>query len=169
MYSADPPTPVASPASRRCASTLLSPVSLGTALPPSPAGPGAGAAPEESLAGTRTPIRLFGSARVAPRYQGGVMLGVEVADVQPGSFWERIGVRSGDLIFEANGERIDDPEASIALLRSLEGAQALRIWVRGADGRERYLLYDAPLEEAAPRSGTAPPAAPAPRQRGRAG
>jgi len=101
-------------------------------------------APEESIAEKRTQIRLFESAKVIPRYQGDVMLGVSIDRVRPGSFWELVGFRSGDVIFEANGQRIDNPEASIELMNSLSEAEMLRIWVRGADGRDRFLTYDVP-------------------------
>ncbi len=99
---------------------------------------------DEALEEKRTQTRLFAAARVRPIYDNDDLLGVRIVGVTEGSFWDDVGVRSGDVILEANGELMDTPEASVRLMDSLANAYEIILRVRGEDGRERMLEYQTP-------------------------
>jgi len=109
-----------------------------------PAGHTVEAGDEQALEESRTQTRLFGDARVKALYDNQTLRGVEITGVREGSFWERLGVRDGDVVLEVNGEPVDDPEASILLMNSLSRSEILSLRVRSLDGDERYLEYRMP-------------------------
>ena len=100
----------------------------------------------ETLEEKRDPIRLYGTAKVAAKYDVDQLLGITISHIQPGSFWAMVGFRDGDFILEANGELMDDPNTSVAFMNSMHDAPEIRVRVRGADDVERTLLYNAPRE-----------------------
>jgi type II secretory pathway component PulC len=105
------------------------------------------ALPEETIVPIkelRTPFRLYGSARVSALYDRHEFRGVRVEEVDEGSLWELIGVRSGDLVVEFNGERVDNPAAGVQLMNALARDESLRLRVRGTDGLERLLDFRFP-------------------------
>jgi general secretion pathway protein C len=48
-------------------------------------------------------------ARIRPHFSGKRLIGIQVTDIHPGSIYERIGLRSGDIIKEINGHRVNSP------------------------------------------------------------
>lgn len=92
----------------------------------------------------RTFLRLFEDAQVRPTYQNRAPIGVQIFDVGKGSFWETLGLRTGDLITEMNHEPIDSPEASVDLLRYVGNAPIVHLKVHALDGRDRQISWDAP-------------------------
>ena len=97
-----------------------------------------------SLAEKRTQPALFSTAKVTAVYAGHDVRGVRVQNVGPDSFWHMVGVRSGDVVTDYNGVRIDTPTAMLALLNSMEGDSVIRLRVRGTDEDKRTLYYSAP-------------------------
>ena len=100
----------------------------------------------ETLEEKRDPIRLYGTAKVAAKYDIDQLLGITITNIQPGSFWEMVGFRDGDFILEANGELMDNPNTSVAFMNSMHDAPEVIVRVRGADDVERTLLYTAPRD-----------------------
>jgi C-terminal processing protease CtpA/Prc len=98
----------------------------------------------ETLAALRTPIRLYGTAKVSAVYEVYDFLGVRLEEIEPGSFWEILGVKEGDVVVEVHGEPLDDPSVGVALIKSLSQDSEVKIRVRGADGSQRYLQFTAP-------------------------
>lgn len=90
----------------------------------------------------RNPATLFSQARMLPKYENGQMTGLQLNAIQPGSLWEQVGIQSGDTVTMFNGQRIDSPESSAAVLKQLTEARSLNVVVQGADGRERTLTYE---------------------------
>lgn len=101
---------------------------------------------EETLEEKRDPIRLYGAAKVKPRYDNEQLLGISITSIEPGSFWEMVGFREGDFIIEANGELMDDPNTSVAFMNAMQDAPEVIVRVRGTDEIERTLVYNAPDE-----------------------
>jgi membrane-associated protease RseP (regulator of RpoE activity) len=101
---------------------------------------------DRALSEPRRQVRLFGGANVKPLYDSSYrkIIGIQVNNVRPGSFWQTLGIRSGDVIVELNGERIDNTEAGNKLITSLGQERVLHLRVQGADGKERYLDYITP-------------------------
>ncbi len=100
--------------------------------------------PEASLAEMRMQPTLFSTAKGTAVYEGHDVRGVRVDRVGAGSFWDIVGVRSGDVVVAYNGVRIDTATAMLALLNSLEQDSVIRLRVRGDDEEERTLYYSAP-------------------------
>jgi len=93
----------------------------------------------------RTPIRLYRDARVKPVYDlvTNRVEGVRILDVQPGSFWAEMGVRSHDVILEFNGSLVDSPASTVALMKAMSEGQVLSLRLRADDGEERFAEYRA--------------------------
>ena len=101
---------------------------------------------DKALSEPRRQVRLFGSANVKTVYDASYreIIGVQVNNVKPGSFWETLGIKNGDIIVEVNGRLIDNVEAGNNLMTFLGQEKVLHLRVRGADGKERYLDYITP-------------------------
>ena len=99
---------------------------------------------QEALSPERTPTRLYAEARVRPLYANEDLQGVQILGVAPGSFWDEVGFRDGDVVLEVNGELVDDPSASVYLMNSLSREYELILRVRGEDGYERILQHLSP-------------------------
>jgi general secretion pathway protein C len=82
----------------------------------------------------RNPANLFSQARILPKYEDGEMVGLQINAIKPGSFFEEVGIQSGDVITELNGIAIDDPQESAKILAEFSEATELDIGVRGPDG-----------------------------------
>jgi hypothetical protein len=108
--------------------------------------PGEALSPQEKLAESRTPMQLYGTAKVHVVYEKNYedIIGVGVDDVKPGSFWERIGARSGDIILKFNGKTVESPQATVDLLNLISRGRELQLTVRGADKKIRILEFVPP-------------------------
>lgn len=89
----------------------------------------------------RNPAELFSQARILPKYENGQMTGVQLNSIQPGSLFEEIGIRDGDVITQVNGIVVSSPQDSAALLRELTESNVFEVSVQGADGQPRTLSY----------------------------
>lgn len=89
----------------------------------------------------RNPAELFSQARILPKYENGAMTGVQVSSIQPGSLFEEIGIRDGDVVTEVNGIVVSSPQDSAALLQELTQSNQFEVTVLGADGQTRTLSY----------------------------
>ena len=84
----------------------------------------------------RDPSELLSQARVIPKYEQGQMVGLQVNAIKPGSLFQEIGLRDGDLITQFNGIAIDSPDQSARIFQELASAREFNVVVRGADGTE---------------------------------
>jgi general secretion pathway protein C len=87
-------------------------------------------APLEQLkqnAGGRSTATLYSQARIVPKWEDGKMVGVQLNQVKKGSLYEKIGIRSGDVITSLNGISIDSPQASSKLLSEFTQAKEFDI------------------------------------------
>lgn len=89
----------------------------------------------------RNPAELFSQARILPKYENGQMVGVQLNSIQPGSLFEEIGIRNGDVITQVNGIVVSSPQDSAALLRELSESSQFDVSVQGSDGEPRTLSY----------------------------
>ena len=89
----------------------------------------------------RNPAELFSQARILPKYENGQMTGVQLNSIQPGSLFEQIGIRNGDVITQVNGIVVSSPQDSAKLLSELTSANQFEVGVVGVDGQTRTLSY----------------------------
>ncbi|MEE3332591.1 MAG: type II secretion system protein N [Myxococcota bacterium] len=84
--------------------------------------------------GGRSTATLYSQARIVPKWDEGQMVGVQLNQVKEGSLYEKIGIRSGDVITSLNGITIDSPQASSKLLTEFTNAKEFNVLM--LDGRE---------------------------------
>ena len=64
--------------------------------------------------------KVMMQAAAVPRYVNGRLHGFSLHDIEPGSVYEQIGLREGDLVTHINGQSLSDVANTIKLLRSLK-------------------------------------------------
>ncbi len=116
-----------------------------TASHPTP--PAAGR--EERISITRSEVAsqlsdmggLLTQAQIRPFFQAGVPHGFMLSQIRPGSIYEKMTLREGDVIQEVNNRRLKGAEDMIEFYNLLKGASAVSLTVlRG--GRMETLNYD---------------------------
>ena len=101
---------------------------------------------EPPLESKRQAARLYQGGRVRPVYDltSNAVEGVRVLDVQPDSFWAELGIQSGDLILELDGEPINTPAATVRLMDSVSKGEILTLRVQRTDNQVQFIEYRDP-------------------------
>jgi general secretion pathway protein C len=73
---------------------------------------------------------LMKQVRIRPFFEGGKPSGLSLAGVAPGSIFEQMGIRNGDVIQAVDGQPIQTVDDVVSLYQSLSSAQNLAIQVR---------------------------------------
>jgi general secretion pathway protein C len=84
---------------------------------------------------------LITQARAVPEMKGGQMVGFRLMQIQPGSFYEKIGLKLGDVITSVNGEKITDAAKALTILQELKHMNSLDLGTL-RNGKEVNLNYD---------------------------
>ena len=84
---------------------------------------------------------LITQARAVPEMVGGQMVGFRLMQIQPGSFYEKIGLKLNDVINSVNGEKITDAAKALSVLQELKHMNSLDLGTT-RDGKEVNLNYD---------------------------
>src|SRR6267378_2986051 len=58
-------------------------------------------------------------ARIVPLLENGVLRGIRVLSISPGSIYRRLGIENGDVIRRINGQPLDDPTKTLELYSKL--------------------------------------------------
>lgn len=85
---------------------------------------------------------LLQQARAVPNIDPGTgaVNGFRLVDIQPGSIYERLGLRRNDLIKGVNGEPVNDPAKAMELYNRLRTDSNVTINI-GRDGRDETLNF----------------------------
>lgn len=86
---------------------------------------------------------LLQQARVVPETgPDGQVRGYKLVELQPGSIFEKLGVRIGDTIMSVNGEAINSPQKAMDMFRDLRSANEIKLGVDrgGADTTLNYKI-----------------------------
>lgn len=80
--------------------------------------------------------------RMAPVREGGRLAGFRVARLRAGGPFERLGLRTGDVLTAANGQALDSPNAILGLYSRLPESDVVRVQIRrgGTPQTLDYLL-----------------------------
>jgi len=98
-----------------------------------------------NTAGERSASAIFSDARILPKYSSGKMTGIELSQIKSDSFFQKIGLKNGDVVTSINGLVIDDPSAQKELLEAFTTADELVAQVTGANGTTREIRADAAM------------------------
>ena len=89
---------------------------------------------------------LITQARAVPNMCGGQMAGFKLMQIQPGSFYEKIGLKVGCVIKSVNGDKISDAAKALSLLQELKTMNSLDLGVNcepdPCNGKEKVMNYD---------------------------
>lgn len=85
---------------------------------------------------------ILTQARAVPNVEGGVPAGYKLFQIVPGSIYDKLGLKNGDVINGVDGQPINDPAKAFELLGKLkEGASHLELQVK-RDGATKNFTYD---------------------------
>jgi general secretion pathway protein C len=86
--------------------------------------------------------KLLQAARVVPEISAdGRIKGYRLVEMQPGSIYETLGLRLGDVIKGANGEDVTNPQKAMELFQSLKGADNIKLVIERS-GQETTLNFN---------------------------
>ena len=71
--------------------------------------------------------RLLSQARAVPFFVNGTMNGFRLDYIAPASFYEKIGLRYGDVLKQVNGVEIKDPSTMLSLFQQLRNEQSVKV------------------------------------------
>jgi type II secretory pathway component PulC len=82
-------------------------------------------------------------ARCVPHVVEGSLDGYRCTEISPGSYYERAGLRNGDVIRKIDGEALTDPLLALEKLGRLSSAKHGKVALRiERDGHEIDQVYD---------------------------
>lgn len=64
--------------------------------------------------------KVLMQAAAVPQYRNGQLAGFSLFDIEPGSVYEQIGLKEGDMVTHINGQGLNDVGNTIKLLKSLK-------------------------------------------------
>lgn len=85
--------------------------------------------------------KLLSQARAVPVMAGGAMSGFRMDYIAPSSFYEKIGLRQGDVLKQVNGVEIRDPSTMLTLFQQLRNERTVKLDVL-RNNQRATLLYD---------------------------
>jgi general secretion pathway protein C len=86
--------------------------------------------------------QVLTQARAVPNFENGVANGYKLFQIVPGSIYDKLGLKNGDVILGLNGEAINDPAKAFELLGQLKsGAPQMDLSIR-RDGRTQNYNYN---------------------------
>ena len=71
--------------------------------------------------------KLLSQARAAPVLTNGAITGFRLDYIAPSSFYEKIGLRYGDILKQVNGVEIKDPGTMLSLFQQLRNEQSVKL------------------------------------------
>lgn len=90
--------------------------------------------PEDVQAVMNNPAELLSQARILPKYEEGQMRGVQISQIKPGSLYEQVGIREGDLVNTIDGAALDNPQQMPELVQKCSAGGSIPISGFHADG-----------------------------------
>jgi general secretion pathway protein C len=79
--------------------------------------------------------KLLTQARAVPNMVNGTLNGFRIDYMAPASFYEKIGVQTGDVLQRVNGVDIRDPSTILSLLQQLKNEQVVKLDIVRNDQR----------------------------------
>jgi general secretion pathway protein C len=80
-------------------------------------------------------------ARAIPNFENGAPAGYKLFQIVPGSIYDKLGLKNGDVITGLNGSPINDPGKAFEMLSELKTSNHMELQVK-KDGRMTTYTYD---------------------------
>jgi S1-C subfamily serine protease len=93
------------------------------------------------LANTRDLNRFLMQARAVPYKEQGRIAGFRILWISPGSLYEKIGLRRGDVLHRVNNRKLDDPAKLLSLYQEMRTKRHISILL-ARNGQEQTFHYD---------------------------
>jgi hypothetical protein len=88
--------------------------------------------------------RLSSDARIHTVYHRGRVRGFQISEVTKGSFWDAVGLSTGDIVVDMAGVPIGSVDKKSSLVTYLARSSRGELTIRKADGRSRPIYWDMP-------------------------
>ncbi len=86
--------------------------------------------------------KILSEARAVPNFKNGVAAGYKLLQIAPGSIYEKLGLKNGDVITGLNGKSINDPKQAFDMLNEFKTASHLELQVEPEGGTAASYSYD---------------------------
>jgi len=93
---------------------------------------------------------LLEDAQIRPAYRRGQIRGFQITKVTDDSFWQAIGIDSGDVVIEFAGTPIENSGGRMDMVEYLANSPRGKLTIRKADGGNRPIYWDTPESDAYP-------------------
>ncbi len=84
--------------------------------------------------------KLLSQARAAPVLANGAITGFRLDYIQPSSFYEKIGLRYGDILKQVNGVEIKDPGTMLSLFQQLRNEKSVKLDILRSNQRTTMMF-----------------------------
>ncbi len=84
--------------------------------------------------------QLLSQARIRPHFRDGRADGLAVTNIRPGSFFERLGLRNGDIVQGIDGRTISSPDDVWEVYNRLKSGSRVEVQIT-RDGEQRIINY----------------------------
>jgi general secretion pathway protein C len=107
---------------------LSTPVTAGSAVVPVPGSPGRTVLDRREVEQAMGDLpKLLSQARAVPYLVNGAMNGFRLDFIAPSSFYEKIGLKYGDVLQQVNGVDIRDPGTMLTLFQQLRNEKTVKL------------------------------------------
>jgi general secretion pathway protein C len=74
--------------------------------------------------------QLLSQARVSPHFKNGKTDGFLIRAIVPGSLYDKVGLKNGDVIRKVNGSAITGPQQAMAMMQKLQKAVSVDVEIQ---------------------------------------
>jgi general secretion pathway protein C len=85
--------------------------------------------------------KLLSQARAVPYFRNGKSIGMRLFAIRRGSFYQKLGMKNGDILKAVNGNSLDDPAQALKLFEQLRNERSIEVTVERS-GEEKSLRYN---------------------------
>ena len=93
------------------------------------------------LANTRNVNHFLRQARAVPYMKQGRTVGLRITRISPGSLFEKIGLRNGDVLLRVNKRKLDDPARFLSLYQDMRNKRQISLLL-SRNGQNQTFNYD---------------------------
>ncbi len=85
--------------------------------------------------------QILTQARAIPHFENGAPSGYKLIQIVPGSIYDRLGLRNGDILREVNGESINNPQRAFEMLNDFKTMNSVELKIK-RDNQASTMVYD---------------------------